>query len=184
MVLMFSVHFAFFAQLICPHPTEVPFTYPRQVVFFVKFCNQLECVNTLFVDLSLVGMRTLPYGFLAAFDPVSPTSAGNHTDLKPFILTYLQALINAVRELLGKNKSRSSTKAPIEFAENPQLPGTASTTSGAEAQSRPNMESTSIGEIVVRENVNEDGERGVGVEKMGQDLEECNLEFPIIERQL
>ena len=90
-----------------------------------------------------------------------------------------------MRELLGKNKSRSeteSTKAPIEFAENPQLPGT---TSGAGTQLGSNME-TSLGERilnVVGENVNEDGERGVGVEKIGQDLEECNLEFPIISRQ-
>ena len=99
-----------------------------------------------------------------------------------------------MRELLGKNKSRSekvSTNAPIEFAENPQLvlPGTASTTSRAETQSRSNMELTSLGErilIVVGENVNEDGEQGlgVGVEKMGQDLEESNVEFPMIERQL
>lgn len=87
-----------------------------------------------------------------------------------------------MRELLGKNKS-VSTNAPMEFAENPQLPGTAST-SRAEAQSRSNMESTSLGErilIVVRGNVNEDGE---GVEKVEQDLEECNVEFPMIERQL
>ena len=94
-----------------------------------------------------------------------------------------------MRELLDKNKSRLekvSTKAPIEFAENPQLPGTVSTASGAETQS-PNKEFTSLEERilnVVRVNVNEDGEQGVGVEKMGQDLEECNLEFPIIERQL
>jgi hypothetical protein len=97
-----------------------------------------------------------------------------------------------VRELLGKNNSRSekvSTKAAIKFAENPQLvPGT---TSGAEAQSGSNMASTSLGVRVlnvVGENVNEDasGEREVGVEKMGQDLdlEEYNLEFPTIERQL
>lgn len=68
----------------------------------------------------------------------------------------------------------------MEFAENPQLPGTASTTSRAEAQSRSDMELTSLGEriLIVRENV-EDGE---GVEKMGQDLE--NVEFPMIERQL
>jgi hypothetical protein len=96
-----------------------------------------------------------------------------------------------VRELLGKNKTRSekvSTNAPIEFAENPQLvPGTASTASRAETQSRSNMELTSLGErilISVKENVNEEGEQGVGVEKMGQDLEECNVKFPMIERQL
>ena len=93
-----------------------------------------------------------------------------------------------MRELQGKNKSKVSTKAPIEFAENPQLPP--GTTSGAETQPGLNMELTSLGERilnVVGENVNEDGERGVGVEKMmpvGQDLEECNLEFPMIERQL
>lgn len=72
----------------------------------------------------------------------------------------------------------------MEFAENPQLPGTAS---GAETQSRSNVELTSIGGRILNmatENVNEDGEQGVGVEKMGQDLEECNPEFPIIERQL
>ena len=87
-----------------------------------------------------------------------------------------------MRELLGKSKSEKVlTNAPIEFAENPQLPGTVSTTSRAEAQSLSNMELTSLGErilIVVRENVNE------GVEKMGQDLEACNVEFPTIERQL
>ena len=97
-----------------------------------------------------------------------------------------------MRELLGKNKSRSEKvliKAPIEFAENPQ-PGIASIP-GAETQSHSNVESTSLGGgmlvlNVVRENVNEDGEQGVGAEKVGQDLEEleCNLEFPIIERQL
>ena len=96
-----------------------------------------------------------------------------------------------MRELLGKNNSRSekvSTKAAIQFAENPQLPGT---TSGAEAQSGSNMESTSLGERVlnvVGENVNEDdsGEREVGVGNMGQNLdsEDYNLEFPIIKRQL
>jgi hypothetical protein len=41
---------------------------------------------------------------------------------------------------------------------------------------------------VVGENVNEVGERGAGVEMMEQDsslpVEECNLEFQIIERQL
>ena len=79
------LHFTFFAQLICLHPTGVPFTYPRQAVFLVKLCNR--CVNTLFVDLSLVGMRTLPYGIIAAFDPVSPTSGGNR--IKPFILTII-----------------------------------------------------------------------------------------------
>jgi hypothetical protein len=94
-----------------------------------------------------------------------------------------------VRELLGKNKSRSekvSTKVPIQFAENPQQAQLPGTTSGAETQSGSNMELNSLGERilnVVGENVNEDGERGVGVEKMGQDLEECNLEFPMIERQ-
>lgn len=71
------------------------------------------------------------------------------------------------------------TKAPVELAENPQLPGTAST-SGAETQSHSDMELTSLGERmvlnVIREN--EDEEQGVG------GLEECNLEFPIIERQL
>ena len=102
-----------------------------------------------------------------------------------------------MRELLGKNKSRSekvlslSTKAPVEFAENPQLPGTKS---GAETQSSSNMELTSLGEPeiilnvpVVGETVSEDGEQGAGVENMGvlgQDLEECNLEFQMTERQL
>ena len=156
----------------------------------IKFYDRY--VDTLFVDLSLVGVRTLPYGFLAAFDPVSPTS--HKLETVYLKLSYSQALTKAVRELLGKNKSRSekvSTNAPIEFAENPQLvlPETASTTSRAETQSRSNMELTSLGErilIVVGENVNEDGEQGlgVGVEKMGQDLEESNVEFPMIERQL
>lgn len=84
-----------------------------------------------------------------------------------------------MRELLGKNKSRLervSTKAPIEFAENPQQPGSATTSqAGAETPLGSNMEE-------VGENVNEDGQR-LGVEKMGQDLEECNPEFLIIERQ-
>ena len=86
-----------------------------------------------------------------------------------------------MRELLGKNKSGSekvSTKEPIEFAENPQLQGT---TSGAETQSGANMELASLGERILNVNGNEHGER---VKKMGQDLEECNLEFPMIERQL
>ena len=93
-----------------------------------------------------------------------------------------------MRELLGKNELRSepekaSTEAPIEFAENPHLPETSSTTSRAETQSR----STSIGGILIvvtgREHVNENGEQG-RVEKMGQNLEEYNVEFPMIERQL
>jgi hypothetical protein len=147
----------------------------------------------LFVDHFLVGMRTFPYGILAAFDPVSPTSDGNFT--KPTIYlnchVFTQALTNAVREMLGKNKSRSgvSTKAPIEFAENPQLvPETATTTIGAESQSGSNMDlGERILQNVVGENVNEDGQRGVvGVEKTRQDLEdlECNLEFLLIERQI
>jgi hypothetical protein len=73
--------FTFFAKLICLHPTEVPFTYARQVVFFVLGLAT-GVANTLFVDLSLVGVRTLPYGFLAAFDPVGPISVGNHTNLR------------------------------------------------------------------------------------------------------
>ena len=99
-----------------------------------------------------------------------------------------------MRELLGKNDSRSEqvlTKAAIEFAGNPQRPQLPGTTSGAEAQSGSNMESTSVGERIlnmVGENMNEDssGEREVGVEIMGQNLdsEEFNLEFPIIKRQL
>jgi hypothetical protein len=103
-------------------------------------------------------------------------------------MSYSQAFINAVRELLGKNQSRServSTKAAIEFAENPQLPRTTPSSSGAETQLvGSNMELTSLGARLsngVGENVNGEGERGPGV---GQDLEEWNLEFPIIERQL
>lgn len=100
-----------------------------------------------------------------------------------FILTlYSQALTNAVRELLDKSRSeKASNKGPIEFAENPQLPAEIA---GAESQSSSNMES---GLNVVGENVNEDERHGVGVraEKTvtGQDLEECNHEFLIIERQ-
>ena len=96
-----------------------------------------------------------------------------------------------MRELLGKNKSRSekvsTVKVPIESAETPQqvqLPGT---TSGIETQSDSNMELTSLGERildVVGESVNQDGGQGVEVEEIGQDLEEINPEFPIIERQL
>ena len=88
-----------------------------------------------------------------------------------------------MRELLDKSRSEKvSTKAPIEFAENPQLPET-TTKSGAESQSGLNME---LGLNTVGENANEDGRRGVGVqvEKMGQDLEECNHEFLIIEKQI
>ena len=88
-----------------------------------------------------------------------------------------------MRELLDNSRSEkvSTNKAPIEFAKNPQLPETA-TTSGAESQSGSIME---LWLIVVGENVNEDGRRGarVRVEKIGQDLEECNPEFLIIERQ-
>ena len=48
------------------------------MVFFVKLYNR--CANTLFLlDLSLVGMRMLPYCFLPAFDPVSHTPGGNRT---------------------------------------------------------------------------------------------------------
>lgn len=92
-----------------------------------------------------------------------------------------------MRELLGKNKSttRSENVSIKAVAGNVQLvPGT---TSGTETQSGSNMESTSLGErilSVVGENANQDGEQEVvGVEKTGQDLEECNLEFPMIERQ-
>lgn len=151
----------------------------------VKFNDRCQCADTLFVDLSLVGVRTLPYGFLAAFDPVSPRQSHN-SETVYLKLLYSQALTKAVRELLGKNKSRSErvsiNNVPIEFADNPQLVlGTASTTSRAETQSHSNMELTSLGE-----NVNEDEEQGlgVGVEKMGRNLEECNVEFPMIERQL
>ena len=63
--------FYIFHQLICLHPTGVPFTYPRQAVFFVKLYNRYANTSESFVDLFLVGMRTLPYGVLAAFDPVS-----------------------------------------------------------------------------------------------------------------
>ena len=90
--------------------------------------------------------------------------------------------------MLGKNKSRSekvsTIKVPVEIPQQVQLPGS---TSGVETQSGSNMESTSLGERildVVGESVNQDGGQGVGVEKMGQDLEEINPEFPIIERQL
>jgi hypothetical protein len=97
-----------------------------------------------------------------------------------------------VRELLGKSTSEkvSTTRAPIEFAENPQLPETATTPGTAESQSGPNLELTSLGERtlnVVGEGGNVDEERGVvEVEKAGQNLEDCNLdsEFPIFERQL
>jgi hypothetical protein len=83
-----------------------------------------------------------------------------------------------------------STEVPIDFAKNSQLeqPGTSRTTSksGAETQSGSNVELDSSGKKI--SNVvgeNKDREQGVGVEKMGQDLEECNLrvEFPMIERQ-
>ena len=174
-----------FARLISLHFTEVPFTYPWQVVFYINCNTGNRCPNTLFVlDHFLVGMRTLPYGFLAAFDPVSPTSYGNCT--KPFIqLSYSQALTNAVRELINKSRSEKvSTKAQIEFAENPEI--LAATTSGAERQSGSNME---LGLNIVGENVNENGQRGVeGVEVekvgvIGQDLEEHNPEFLKIEKQ-
>ena len=75
-----------------------------------------------------------------------------------------------------------STKA---VAGNPQraqlVPGT---TSGTETQSGSHtMESTSLGPPGERI-LNVVREQEVGVEKMGQDLEEeCNLEFPMIERQ-
>jgi hypothetical protein len=85
-----------------------------------------------------------------------------------------------VRELLGFG---SENEVPIEFAENPKVPKTAtSTTSGADS----NAMDFKLGSNVDRENVNEDERRGVGVqaEKMGQDVEDCNLEFSIIERQL
>jgi hypothetical protein len=83
-----------------------------------------------------------------------------------------------VRELLGFG---SENEVLIEFAENPKAPKTAtSTTSGADSNAM------GLGSNVDRENVNEDERRGVGVqaEKMGQDVEDCNLEFSIIERQL
>ena len=81
-----------------------------------------------------------------------------------------------------------STEVPIDFAKNSQQPGTSRTTSksgpGAETQSGSNVDLDSSGKKI--SNVvgeNEDREQGVGIEKMGQDLEECNLEFPMIERQ-
>ena len=95
-----------------------------------------------------------------------------------------------MRELLGKNKSRSdsekvSVKAIIESSENARLPRTTATC-GAESQLGSILEPGERILNVVGENVNEVGERGAGVETMGQDssLEECNLEFQIIERQL
>ena len=95
-------------------------------------------------------------------------------------------LTSAVRELLGKNESRSEkepTKVPVEI---PQLLA-AGTTSGVETQLGSNMELTLLGDRVLNldtENANQDRERGVEVvevERMGQ---ECNPEFPIIERHL
>lgn len=83
-----------------------------------------------------------------------------------------------MRELLGNSRSEkaSSTKVP----ENPQPQGTAS--SGAESQSGSNdMELTPSGERIPNavgetRNVNGDRERGVGAEKMGQDLEDAMIE--------
>lgn len=86
-----------------------------------------------------------------------------------------------MRELLDKSRSEKvSTKAPIEFAENPET----ATTSGAQAE-RQSGSNMVLGLSMVGENVNENGRREVGVEveKLGQDLEEHNLEFLIIEKQ-
>ena len=85
-----------------------------------------------------------------------------------------------MREYLDSRSENLSTKAPIEFAENPKRPETATTTSGAGSGA------VELGSKKVGENVNEDERRGVGAgtENMGQDVEESNLEFLIIERQI
>lgn len=91
-------------------------------------------------------------------------------------ISFSQALINAVREMLSRSE-KMLTNVPIEFAANPKLPETATTTSGA------GLNTIELGSNVVQENVNENERRGVG-DRARQDLEECsNLEFLIIERQ-
>ena len=104
-----------------------------------------------------------------------------------------------MRELLGKNKPRPGP--PIGFVtDSPRRPQASSypsprgTTDVAETQSCSNMELTSErGERIsnaVGENENEDTvEQRVGIERTRQELEgekqyDCDLEFPIIERQL
>ena len=82
-------------------------------------------------------MRTLSCGFLAVFDPVSPTTDGNYT--KPFILTVTNCHTHQCRASIARSEKVSTNEAPIEFAKNPQLPETA-TTSGAESQSGSIME--------------------------------------------
>ena len=91
-------------------------------------------------------------------------------------ISFSQALINAVREMLSRSE-KMLNNVPIEFAANPKLPETATTTSGA------GLNTIELGSNVVQENVNENERRGVG-DRARQDLEECsNLEFLIIERQ-
>jgi hypothetical protein len=151
------------------------------------------------LDLCLVGLRTLPYGILAAFDPVSPTSAGDLRN-RSTKMSYSKALTTAVRELLGKNKSSPeivSTRAPIEFVtENSQTSQgnfQGAITDDSESQPHLNMELTSVGGERVSSPAGENGNEGrvegnVGVEKTGQELEGeqlyDDLEFPIIKRQL
>lgn len=117
-------------------------------------------------------------------------------------MSYAKALTNAVRDLLGKNKSRPeivSTWAPpgsvTETHHRSQVlsyPGSGATT---DTQSCLNMELTSVvGEERISNVVGETGnkdkevERETEFERTGQELEgdnryDCNLEFPIIERQ-
>jgi hypothetical protein len=105
-----------------------------------------------------------------------------------------------VRELLGKNKPKpgppigSVTDSSPRRPQAPSYPSPQGTTDVAETQSCSNMELTSErGERisnVVGENEKEDTvEQRVGIKKTRQELEgekqyDCDLEFPIIERQL
>lgn len=106
-----------------------------------------------------------------------------------------------MREMLRKNKTRPKTvaaMAPI-VPENCQrsrvvsYPSPQGATSGTETRSCLNTELISVGEImsnVVGENGNEEGiQQRVGVERIGQELKDdcqndCNLEFPMIGRQI
>lgn len=104
-------------------------------------------------------MRTLPYGLLAAFYPVSPTSSGDRT--KPF--NYIIRIHNQM--LWGNYQANIDPDRRIHlprhqlyyvFAENPQNSSSQGTTFEAETQSGSKPELTSS-----------EGER-IGVEEKGE----------------
>ena len=192
---MFSA-FHILAQLIWFHFTGICFGDPGRAPL-CRLNSTTDMLTPSSLDLCLVGLRTLPYGILAAFDPVSSISGSDFRN-RSTKMSYSKALTSAVRELLGKNKSNPeivSTRAPIGFvtenSQTPQANPQGTIIDDGESQPHLNIESTSVeGDSSPAGENGNDGrvEGNIGVEKTGQELEGeplyDDLEFPIIKRQL